>query len=87
MQANQSSAFGQAINEDGMVAGYIEGPFDGNWFGRARATLWTDAGPQNLGVLPPGSASQYSYATDVNDGGMVTGCLRAAPSSGARRTA
>lgn len=73
VQANQATAFGQAINEDGHVAGYIEGPFDGNWFTVSRATLWTPAGPQNLGTLAPGSPSQKSWATDVNDAGMVTG--------------
>jgi probable HAF family extracellular repeat protein len=73
VQANLATAFGQAINETGSVAGYIEGPFDGNWFTVSRAMLWTTAGVQNLGVLPPGSPSQRSYATDLNDGGMVTG--------------
>jgi probable HAF family extracellular repeat protein len=73
VQANLSSAFGQAVNHDGLVAGYIEGPFDGHWFTVARATLWTASGPQDLGVLPPGSPSQKSYATVLNDAGMVTG--------------
>ena len=73
VQANLSNAFGQGINHTGDVAGYVEGPFDGYFFTVARATLWTSAGAQNLGTLPPGSPSQKSYATDINDAGAVTG--------------
>lgn len=73
VQANQAQYYGTGINEDGHIAGYVEGPFDGAWFTTARATLWTPAGVQDLGVLPPGSPSQRSYATDINDGGLVTG--------------
>lgn len=73
VQANLATAFGQGINEDGTVVGYIEGPYDGHWYTVSRATLWTSAGPQDLGVLPPGSPSQKSYATAVSDAGMVTG--------------
>ena len=73
VQANLSNAFGQGINHTGTVAGYVEGPFDGNFFTVARATLWTAGGAQNLGTLPPGSPSQKSYGTDINDAGAVTG--------------
>ena len=73
VQANLSNAFGNGINHAGDVAGYVEGYFDGHFFSVARATVWTSAGAQNLGTLPPGSPSQKSYATDINDAGAVTG--------------
>ena len=77
-----ANAYGAGINHDGTVAGYVEGQFDGHWFTAARATVWTAAGPQNLGVMPPGSPSQSSYATAVNDGGTVTGYGTTAGSTG-----
>jgi hypothetical protein len=55
-----AESHGLAINESGWVAGYTEGPYDGHWFETARATLWTPDGVQDLGVMPPGSASQRS---------------------------
>lgn len=66
-------SYGEGINESGWVAGWTRGYFGWLSASASRATLWTPAGPQNLGVLPPGSAQQHSWASDVNDAGMVTG--------------
>ena len=73
---------GAGINAAGWVAGSTTGHYGGLWVENTRATLWTPAGAQDLGVLGAPHSSKHSWATDVNDAGTVVGYATGAAAGG-----
>jgi probable HAF family extracellular repeat protein len=78
-----ASAAGVALNENGWIVGSTEASFDGQFFSTTHATLWTPAGVQDLGVLPPQFGQLRSWANAINDNGVVAGMGHGENSNGA----
>ncbi|HEX6105566.1 MAG TPA: PxKF domain-containing protein [Gemmatimonadales bacterium] len=80
-------AAGAGINGQGWVAGSTAGYFGGLSVLATHATLWTPAGARDLGVVGQAHSSKRSWATDVNDAGVVVGYATGATTTGGCCTA